>query len=233
MTSESNDTERRDTDAHEAQPHDEEATHVDIKPTSPAGAGEAEARADTVAEPESSPEHRIAELEAQVADFKDRWTRAAADLENHRRRSRRDVDDARADGTKRALGELIPVVDNLERALAHAKSAQSDEAKGIADGVTLVVRQWAQALERLGVQPVEAEGKPFDPAVHEAMSQIETNEVPPGSVAQVLQGGYRLGERLLRPALVIVAKAAPDSEESTGPNGKGPSDSGDPGERDV
>ncbi len=185
--------------------------------------GAERAAADSGEAGEAGPEARIAELEKQADDLRDKWMRAQADLENHRRRARKEVEDAREDGKKRTLAELLPVVDNLERALEHAGTATTDEAKSIVDGVNLVMRQLSQSFDRLSVQPIEAEGKPFDPAVHEAMSQIETAEVAPGAVAQVLQRGYTLGDKLLRPALVVVAKA-PEREESAGPNGKSPDD---------
>jgi molecular chaperone GrpE len=217
MTTESSDPGRRDDGEREANWDDE-------KGGAAGDPGEGEVSEAEVLGAEPSAEDRVAQLEAQAADLKDKWIRAAADLENYRRRTRREVDDARADGIKRTLAELLPVVDNLERALQHAETATSEEAKGIADGVKLVTRQFSQALERLNVQVVEAEGKPFDPAVHEAMSQMETSEVPPGTVAQVLQRGYKLGDRLLRPALVVVAKAAPEAEQGAGQRGTSPGD---------
>jgi len=105
---------------------------------------------------------------------------------------------------------MLPVVDNLERALQHAEEASkgTDQA-AIVDGVRLVLRQFASAFERCDVTAVIAEGQPFDPNLHEAISQMETAASPPGTVVTVLQRGYKLGDRLLRPALVVVAKAPP------------------------
>ncbi len=159
-----------------------------------------------------SPEARIQELQAALAraeqDKKDNWDkylRAVADLENFRKRGKRDLDDAKADARTKVLKEMLPVVDNLERAVEHADK-EGDAAAAIIDGVKLVLRQFLTALERVDVTPVEASGQPFDPNVHEAISQLETDEAPPGTVTQVLQRGYRLGDRLLRPALVVLAK---------------------------
>jgi molecular chaperone GrpE len=159
-----------------------------------------------------SPEARIQELEAALArveqEKKDNWDkylRAVADLENFRKRGKRDLDDAKADARTKVLKEMLPVVDNLERAVEHAEK-QGDAAAAIIDGVKLVLRQFLTSFERVDVTPVDAAGQPFDPNVHEAISQIETDESPPGTVVQVLQRGYRLGDRLLRPALVVVAK---------------------------
>lgn len=166
--------------------------------------------------PEATPTDRVAELEAALAkaeqDKKDNWDkflRAAADLENHRRRSKRDLEDARAEAKTRVLKEMLPVVDNLERAVAHSESS---DIGAILEGVQLVLRQFGAAFERADVTAVDALGKPFDPNLHEAISQQETAEQPPGTVVSVLQRGYKLGERLLRPALVVVAKAPPPSE---------------------
>jgi molecular chaperone GrpE len=162
-------------------------------------------------------------LEAEKKENWDKFLRAAADLENFRRRSKRDLDDARADAKTRVLKEMLPVVDNLERAVQHAEEAvQASELTAMVDGIRLVLRQFAAAFERVDVTAVEALGKPFDPNLHEAISQQETDEHAPGTVTSVLQRGYKLGDRLLRPALVVVAKApsapapvpAPDGESA-------------------
>jgi molecular chaperone GrpE len=160
---------------------------------------------------------RVGELEAALVradqerkDSHDKYLRALADLQNFQRRSKRDLDDARAEARTRVLKEMLPVVDNLERGLQHAESAAAaGDLAGIVDGVRLVLRQFGHAFERCDVRPVEADGAPFDPNVHEAISQQESTEQAPGTVLQVLQRGYTLGDRLLRPALVVVAKAPP------------------------
>ena len=173
---------------------------------------------------------RIATLEADVIrleqekqDNWNRYLRATADLENVRRRAKRDVEDARIDASTKVLKEMLPVIDSLERGLQHAEStgAASGSDGGVLEGVKLVLRQFAQALERCGVTYIDAVGKPFDPNLHEAISQIPTDEVPPGSVAQVLQKGYTINGRLLRPSMAVVAKAppapAPPAEETPAP----------------
>ena len=153
---------------------------------------------------------KIAVLEKEKKDNWDRYLRAAADLENMRKRQKREIDDARHDTKNRVLKEILPVVDNLERAVEHAGDAEDPKLKPIIEGVHLVLRQFQTAFERLEVSPVPAEGQPFDPNMHEAISQAES-ELPPGTVVQVLQRGYRAGDRLLRPALVVVAKAKAES----------------------
>jgi molecular chaperone GrpE len=153
---------------------------------------------------EESLEAKIATLEKEKKENWDRYLRTAADLENLRKRQRRELDDARFEARGKVLKEMLPVVDNLERAIEHA--SQQAGSTPILEGVQLVLRQFLSAFERLDVTPIDAAGQPFDPNLHEAISQAESDQ-PPGTVVQVLQRGYRSAERLLRPALVVVAKA--------------------------
>ena len=161
--------------------------------------------------PDAGPDAKIAVLEKEKKDNWDRYLRAAADLENLRKRQKREIDDAKLEAKGRVLKEMLPVVDNLERAIEHAAppAAGDDGAKAasnaIVEGIQLVLRQFVTAFERLEVTAVDALGQPFDPNLHEAISQQESDQ-PPGSVVTVLQRGYKSGERLLRPALVVVAK---------------------------
>ena len=148
-------------------------------------------------------EAKIAALEKDKKENWDRYLRAAADLENLRKRQKRELDDARLETKGKVLKEMLPVVDNLERAIEHATQAAGGNP--IIDGVQLVLRQFLTAFERLDVTPIEAGGQPFDPNLHEAISQQESDQ-PAGTIIQVLQRGYRSGDRLLRPALVVVAK---------------------------
>jgi molecular chaperone GrpE len=158
---------------------------------------------------EAKIEAKITGLEKEKKDNWDRYLRAAADLENLRKRQRREIEDAKLESKGRVLKEMLPVVDNLERAIEHA-TAQAGT-NPIVDGVQLVLRQFLTAFERLDVTPIEAGGQPFDPNLHEAISQMDSDQ-PPGTVVQVLQRGYRSGDRLLRPALVVVAKAKAATE---------------------
>ena len=150
----------------------------------------------------------LAEAEKDAADWRNRAMRAAADLENARRRFQKDRDELRKYGADGLLKALLPVVDNLERALAHA-----DSSDGLAEGVQMILRQFAQVLENNGAVAFEAEGQPFDPQIHEAMTQVVSDEVEPGHVVSVFQRGWKLHGRLIRPAMVIVA-AAPEPEQS-------------------
>jgi molecular chaperone GrpE len=149
-------------------------------------------------------EGKVAALEKEKKDNWDRYLRSAADLENMRKRQKREIEDAKFDAKNKVLKEMLPVVDNLERAIEHASQAGTNP---IVEGVQLVLRQFTTAFERLEVTAIDAMGQPFDPNLHEAISQQESDQAP-GTVVQVLQRGYRSGERLLRPALVVVAKAA-------------------------
>ena len=161
--------------------------------------------------PDAGAPDPVADLEAKLAaadkEKKENWERylrAAADLENTRKRQKREADDAKFESKTKVLKEMLPVVDNLERAIEHAAQASEDK-HPIVEGVQLVLRQFTTAFERLDVNGVEAMGQPFDPNLHEAISQQESDQ-PPGSVVTVLQRGYKSGDRLLRPALVVVAK---------------------------
>jgi molecular chaperone GrpE len=155
------------------------------------------------ADPIADLEAKLAAAEKEKKENWDRYLRAAADLENTRKRQKREADDAKFETKTKILKEILPVVDNLERAIEHAGAGS--ENNPIIEGVNLVLRQLMTAFERLDVTPVEAQGQPFDPNLHEAISQQES-DLPPGSVVTVLQRGYKSGDRLLRPALVVVAK---------------------------
>lgn len=157
-------------------------------------------------------EAKVASLEQAKKDTYDRYLRAAADLENFRKRTKREIEDAKYDAKTKTLKEMLPVVDNLERAIEHASAAAGSP---IVEGVQLVLRQFQTAFERLDVVGVEALNLPFDPNLHEAISQQESDAAP-GTIVQVLQRGYKIGERLLRPALVVVAKpkSAPEAPKS-------------------
>ena len=146
---------------------------------------------------------KVTALEKDKKDNYDKYLRSVADLENLRKRQKRELDDAKLEMKQKVLKEMLPVVDNLERAIEHAGTTEGNP---IVDGVRLVLRQFTTAFERLDVNHFEAEGQPFDPNVHEAISQLESDK-PPGTVIQVLQRGYKSGDRLMRPALVVVAKA--------------------------
>ena len=151
---------------------------------------------------ESSPEQLLA---AEVARLKDQLLRTAADFDNYRKRTRREVQDAERRAQEDVVKALLPTFDNLERASVHTEAAA--DLKSLVNGLQMVQRQFRDALAGLGIERVGEVGTPFDPAEHEAVQNVETSDHPAGAVAQVLQSGYRWKGRLVRPALVVVARA--------------------------
>ncbi len=143
----------------------------------------------------------------ELEELRDRHLRLAADYENFKRRALKERQDLFNSATENLIKELLPAVDNLERALEHARQGeQATENKAVVEGVELTHRSLLKALEKFGVTVVEAEGREFDPQVHEAVRQVPAPDQPPGRVVEVLQKGYLLKDRLLRPALVAVSR---------------------------
>jgi molecular chaperone GrpE len=158
---------------------------------------------------------RVSALEAELEKMREdarqsheRWLRERADLENLKKRLARERAETARFANESVLRDLLPIVDNLERAVAHA--ARGGNGAPLVEGVTLVLKSLLDVLERNGVTRIVAKGTPFDPAQHEAMAHVESADHEPNSVIEEHQPGYRLRERLLRPALVSVAKA-PDN----------------------
>lgn len=143
-------------------------------------------------------------MQAELQRTREQLLRTAADFDNYRKRSRRETQDAERRAREDVLRDLLPVFDNFERAAQHAETAT--EIKSLAEGVSMVMRIFLDTLSRLGVERVQAIGQPFDPALHEAVQQVETKDQPAGTVVAEIAPGYRMGERLVRPALVVVAK---------------------------
>ena len=154
---------------------------------------------------------------SEAAANKDRFVRVSADLDNLRRRQLKERQEALQYGHENLVKDLLNTVDNLERAIDHAKGSEGKDLEGLLEGVELAQRELVTVLGKHGVVVVEAEGVTFDPNVHEAVAQIEEGSVPPGSVARVYQKGYRLRDRLLRPARVVVAKALATQSDDTEP----------------
>jgi molecular chaperone GrpE len=159
-----------------------------------------------------TPEERVAALESERNETKDRMLRIAAEFENWKKRARVSQAEAEAAARERVLRDVLEVADNLERA-TEARGDGAADVASVLKGVNLVLRLLQQKLERHDVRPFEAKGQPFDPRLHEAISRVESAEVPAGAVAAELQKGYRIGDKLLRPAMVSV---------STGPGGEPP-----------
>jgi molecular chaperone GrpE len=150
-----------------------------------------------------------ASLEERLDDARDKYLRLAADFENYKRRARREREELFNYANENLIKELLGTVDNLERALEHARqSTEASDSKTLLEGVELTYRSLMQALDKVGVQQVAPEGEEFDPSVHEAIRQMPSDEQPAGSVVEVLQKGYLLKDRLLRPALIVVSSGS-------------------------
>ncbi len=144
------------------------------------------------------------QLEEQIASEKDRVLRLSAEFENYKKRKQRELDDFKRFANETIFKQLLTVVDNLERAISSTKETSDQE--GLLKGVELTYKEIAKLLETFSVKPVEAENQLFDPNFHQAVTQEETNEVPDNTVTKVLQKGYLLHDRLIRPAMVVVSK---------------------------
>jgi len=164
----------------------------------------------SAAQPASSPE---ADAAAVAADLKDRLLRTLAEMENLRKRTAREVSDARVYGTTAFGRDMLAVADNMRRALdavsPQLRASAEAGVKALIDGVELTERELQKALEKNGVRQFTPQGEKFDPNLHQAMFEVPDPSVPAGSVAQVVQPGYMIGDRVLRPALVGVSKGGP------------------------
>jgi molecular chaperone GrpE len=160
---------------------------------------------------EQDDSNQLAELRREVVELRDRSVRTLADFDNFRKRVERERREQQQYAGSEILREVLDVVDNLERAVA-ASGGQED----LQAGVDLILRQVQDMLRRHGVEKVETEGRAFDPSVHEAVSRQESAEVSAPTVQQELQPGYVMKDRLLRPAMVVVAVPAPAAEEEIG-----------------
>ncbi len=147
---------------------------------------------------------QLAEAQAKTAENLDKALRAQAELENVRRRAEREVSGAYKFALERALGDLLPVADSLEQGL---KIAAASHDKAMAEGMGLTQKQLLAFLEKNGVKLIDPQGQPFTAEKHEAVSMVESADMPPNHVLTVVQKGYSLHDRLLRPAMVVVSKA--------------------------
>lgn len=154
---------------------------------------------------ERSPDDVVAQLEEELTTARDALLRAQADTQNVIRRAEQDVEKARKFALERFCSELLPVVDNLERAL-EASAGDNEIIKPIAEGIQLTLRSFQDALKKFNIEAVDPAGEPFDPQLHQAMSLVDSAEVEPNTVIAVMQKGYTLNGRLVRPAMVMVSK---------------------------
>ena len=149
---------------------------------------------------------QLAALQAENNQLKDSALRAQAEMQNVRNRAEKDVEKARKYALEKFVNELLPVVDNLERAL-DAADEQSDSQQAVVEGVELTLKSLRDALKQFGVEPIDPESEPFDPQLHQAMSMVPNKDVEPNTVLNVFQKGYLLNGRLVRPAMVVVSSA--------------------------
>jgi molecular chaperone GrpE len=155
---------------------------------------------------------KVAIAEQEAASLKDKWLRAVAELENFKKRTRREIDDAVFRTRQDLLSSFFPTADNLDRALELARGHEQ-----LFKGIEMVAHEFRGALARHGIEIVPTVGHTFDPAMHEALQQVDSPDHPPGTVIMEYEKGYRQGDRLLRPARVVIAGPG-----STGPKKPGP-----------
>jgi molecular chaperone GrpE len=166
--------------------------------------------------PEAPVEAEAPSLHQEVSEAHDRLLRLQADFENFRKRAQRERMEALQYGPQNLVKDLLSVVDNLERAIDHARESEGGDLQSFLQGVELVQREFLGVLGNHGVSEIEASGKPFDPALHEAMAQVPVAEAAPNTVVDVLQKGYQLRDRLVRASRVVVAKAPEPGEGGEG-----------------
>ena len=152
----------------------------------------------------------IEQLKEEARKAQEHWNqllRTAADFENYKKRAARERNDASKYAIESLLQKLIPVLDNFEMAMSATQTAQGGSVDALQTGVNMIYQQLKNALTEAGLQEIDATNQKFDPTVHEALSQAESDAVPEGQVLQQLRKGYKLHDRLIRPASVVVAKA--------------------------
>ena len=163
-------------------------------------------------------EDSLQALQAEISELKDRMLRALADAENTRKRAERERHDALQYGTTKFARDMLSVADNLKRALDHfpaeARAKADDAVKSVLEGVEATARELQATLARHGIKRIEAEGARFDPHLHQAIAEVPAQGKEPGTVMSVIQEGYTIGDRLLRPAMVTVAKAETAADNS-------------------
>ena len=161
-------------------------------------------------------EAEVSRLQKEIAEANDRLLRLQADFDNFRKRAQRERMEALQYGPQNLVKDLLSVVDNLERAIDHAQKSEGGDLQSFLQGVELVKREFLGVLGNHGVAEIEASGKLFDPALHEAMAQVPVADTEPNTIVDVLQKGYQLRDRLVRASRVVVAKAPEPGEGGEG-----------------
>lgn len=167
-----------------------------------------ELQVDSPPEPPDKPEVEV-DLAEEAAKYKDLYIRSVAEMDNMRRRFMREREDLAKYASEALIKDLLPVLDNLERALAYGLENESPELKGLADGIKMTLNQAWEVLARHGLESIEiTKGCEFDPNHHDAIGYEPTSEVPSGTICTEVQRGYKLKDRLIRPARVMVAQSS-------------------------
>ena len=169
----------------------------------------AEAIADAMSSDAGSPLAGTADLQTKIDDLQNRLLRTQADMDNFRRRTYREQEDARKFESLRLVRDILPGLDGLNRAIGSAE--QTGDLQNLLDGIRMVANQFKDILKAHSAEPIDALGKPFDPNLHEALTQVPSADVEPMTVLQVVEMGYRLHDRVVRPARVIVSCAPPEA----------------------
>ncbi len=185
---------------------EDQAEPLEANPESAMSEGENVTEADPVEESELTAEELLVQMQEEAEAARDAALRAQADAQNIKRRAEQDIERARKFALEQFTRELLPVADNLERALESA-AGDDDAIKPIAEGVELTLKSLLDAMKKSNIEVVDPLGEPFDPNLHQAMSMVENNDVEPNSVIAVMQKGYTLNGRLVRPAMVMVSKS--------------------------
>lgn len=182
--------------------------YEDIAKAAQDGVAEA-GEAPEVVDPVDGVDPALQQAQEEAASFRDLALRAQAEAENIRRRAARDVEQAHKFALEKFAGELLPVLDSIEKAVEAAGAlAEGEDTKAMAEGVSLCHRLFLDTFGKAGITPIDPHGAPFDPEQHQAMAMIDAPNAAPNSVVDVLQKGYSLNGRLLRAAMVVVAKGA-------------------------
>jgi molecular chaperone GrpE len=180
-----------------------------------------EGEAAAAAAPELVPAEQVTAALGAAAEFKDKLLRTLAEMENLRKRTEREVTDARTYAVSGFARDVLAVADNMHRALEaigpEARAQADATLKTLIEGIELTERELHKVLQKNGVKRFSPEGEKFDPNMHEAMYEVPTQDLPAGHVAQVMQAGYMLGDRVLRPAMVGVSKGAPKTAPKGSP----------------
>jgi molecular chaperone GrpE len=176
--------------------------------------GVSEQSKDAPVEEEKSVEEKIKASETKVEEHYNRLLRVTAEFENYRKRMEREMNEFRKYANESIVKDVLPTLDNLQRALSTSSGKDENTAESIREGVDMTLKGLLDTLEKHGVVPIESLGKPFDPNFHHAVMQEESERHPENTVSQELQKGYMIRDRLLRPALVVVSKKSEHSEEA-------------------